>query len=81
MYFRKDQFQQRTNKVLCAEISELGVGGIPSTIYIGGQAFVHTHTDKDASGEDVMGWNFKPTMGAVAEHPELAGTRVLIIND
>ena len=43
--------------------------------------YVFTHADYDSGGEDIAGWVFSPSMQAVQQHPGLAGTRVLIIND
>ena len=69
------------SKLYTAEISELELHAVPREFTINGFSFVFTHTDKDASGEDIAGWHFRPTMGAVQQHPGLAGHRVLIIND
>ena len=43
--------------------------------------FALAWTDTDASGEDVYGWNFRPTMGTVQKDPQMANRRILIIND
>lgn len=37
--------------------------------------------ERDASGEDIAGWYFKPIAEDVRRCPECANTEVLIIND
>ena len=71
-------------KLYTAEASTLGLppGETPGLhITIDGYAFVGTHCDYDASGEDLMGWNYAATGNTVALHAGFAGHRVLIIND
>jgi hypothetical protein len=82
MQFKATQFDyQLANKSYVAEASDLRIGAPHREITIDGNAWFFSHTDRDASGEDVMGWNFVPTMGAVSNNPALAGHKVLIIND
>lgn len=43
--------------------------------------FMFTGVDRDAGDEDIYGWWFTPTMGAITKNPNFAGKKVLIIND
>lgn len=84
MRFNSNQFQwQPETKSYVAEASELGlpVGVLDPVLVIDGNEFQYYGTDHDASGEDVAGWRFKPTMGTVQKNPAMAYTKVLIIND
>jgi hypothetical protein len=83
MMFKSSQFQyQADTKAYVAEASELNLGGKPSQyITLDGWAFVFVGADMDASNEDTYGWNYKPTINAVELNAELAGKRLLIIND
>jgi hypothetical protein len=42
--------------------------------------YVH-HEDRDASGEDIMGWVLHPTPESIQKYPTCEGVTVLIIND
>jgi hypothetical protein len=57
----------------------------PSLIIIGKSKIAVKYelykTDKDGSGEDTYGWNFRPTAQSVKESPGCKGTEVLLIND
>ena len=82
MNFKPAQFEYNPDtRTYVAEASTLGIGAPHKYISIDGYAFVFTHTDKDASGEDVYGWNYKPTMNSIGLNSALHGHRVLIIND
>ena len=84
MNFQASQFQfQPEGKVYVAEASDLGllVGVLPREIVLDGSLFVFSHTDRDASGEDVAGWNYRVSMGGVFWNKEMANARILIIND
>ena len=82
MHFKSEQFSYNPGtKTYVAEASELRIGWPGTYIYLDGSAFMFTHLDKDASGEDIAGWNFKPTMNTVGLNPGMNGARVLIIND
>ena len=87
MRFLASQFQhQLENKAYVAEASDLRIGQPPWNISVGlndsvAFPFTLTHVDYDASGEDIAGWNYKPTMEAVSRNSALAGYKVLIIND
>ena len=59
-------------------------GRLPSGttgIMLDGAEFVFIGDDRDASGEDIYGWNFRATIGAVNVNPSFANARVLIVND
>ena len=84
MHFRTEQFMlQPENKSYVAEASELGLapGSMSPDLYLNDNRFQYYGTDFDASGEDVMGWRFKPAMSTVQKSPTFAGWTVLIIND
>ena len=82
MNFQASQFQyQPENKAYVAEASELRIGNPGRYVYLDGYAFMFVGADKDASGEDTYGWNYKPTMNAISLNPGLHGHSVLIIND
>ena len=85
MHFRTEQFQlQEQNKSYVAEASELGLGPgthAGSVVSLNGNDFQYYGTDFDASGEDVMGWRYKPTMATLQKSKAFAGWTVLIIND
>ena len=84
MRFETHQFQlQEMNKLYVAEASELGIppGMMSQHVILGGMDFMYYSTDLDASGEDITGWRFKPTMSTVQKSPTFAGWQVLIIND
>lgn len=84
MNLQAAQFTYNPNtKTYVAEASELGlpVGLLPRELTIDGASFVYSHAERDASEEDIAGWNFKVTMGAVQRNPGMAGAKVLIIND
>jgi len=93
MRYKTSQFLDIGNKTYTAEISELNVSrvmgnlpsGIPGIVLVSPDGleteFVYTHRDMDASGEDILGWHFVPTMGAVQKVPNFANARLLIIND
>jgi len=84
MHFRTEQFmQQPENKSYVAEASELGLGAgqaVPH-LYLNDNLFQYYATDYDASGEDIGGWRYKPSMGTLKMSPAFAGWTVLIIND
>jgi hypothetical protein len=46
---------------------------------IEGSNYILCRVDKDVSGEDIAGWWYTPSMGAVERNPDIR--RVLIIND
>ena len=82
MHFKAAQFSYSPEtKCYAAEASELRIGQPGQYVYIDGYAFMFTHADKDATGEDTYGWNYKPTMNAISLNGALHGHRVLIIND
>lgn len=93
MQYSTSQFLQTANKVFVAEVSELNTPNVMGRLASGARGivlvspdgtkseFVFSHVDTDASGEDVQGWNFKPTIQCVEQTPNFAGVRVLIIND
>lgn len=84
MHFTTEQFQlQEMNKCYVAEASELGLapGAMSPDLYLNDNRFQYYGTDMDASGEDVAGWRFKPSMGTLKMSPTFAGWTVLIIND
>lgn len=84
MHFTTEQFQlQPENKCYVAEASELGFapGSMAAHLYLNDNLFQCYGTDMDASGEDVMGWRFKPSMGTLKMSPAFNGWQVLIIND
>lgn len=84
MRFKSQQFQwQAASKTYVAEASELGiaVGQLDPVVNIDGNHFVYSGTDRDASGEDIAGWRFKPTQASLFKNPSLEGASVLIIND
>ena len=82
MNFQAAQFDYNPiTHTYVAEASTLGISAPGNYISINGHVFMFTHADKDASGDDTMGWRFNPTIGAVSLNPALAGHRVLIIND
>lgn len=82
MNFKAAQFDYHlVGKSYVAEASDLRISNPGEYITIDGYAFVFTHADKDASGEDVYGWNYIPTGNSLSLNPALAGHRVLIIND
>jgi len=88
-------FSKKTN-MFVADMSEVSHGGynILSQLYndAADQGFVmishktHAavefyldHTEREADG-DVRFWLFKPTANAVRKNPQLAGTKVMIVN-
>jgi hypothetical protein len=80
--FKPAQFEYNPDtRTYIAEASTLGIGSPAQYISIDGYAFMFTHADTDASGEDIAGWRFKPTMNSVSLNSALAGCGVLIIND
>ena len=84
MNFRANQFTYLPEtKTYVAEASELGIppGVMRQQVQLDGYDFMYVNTDMDASGEDIVGWRFKPTMATVQRNPSMAGTGVLIIND
>lgn len=82
MRFLAHQFQhQLENRSYVAEASNLQIGQPAWNISISGFMFTLAHVDHDASGEEVVGWNYKPTMETVNRNSALAGYKVLIIND
>lgn len=82
MNFQASQFDYNpSSKTYVAEASDLQIGSPGQYISIDGYAFMFTGADKDASGEDTMGWRYKPTMNSVSLNSALAGCRLLIIND
>jgi hypothetical protein len=92
MHYRASQFDLN-GKVYVAEASELNTARIMGMLPSGCQGimlgepgswcgeFVFIHYDYDASGEDIAGWNFLPSMETVQKMPTMAGRKVLIIND
>jgi hypothetical protein len=82
MNFKASQFDYNpASKTYVAEASDLRVGITMPYITLDGCAFMLTHTDMDASGEDVYGWRYTVTIDAVQFNPALAGCKVLLIND
>lgn len=84
MHFTTEQFMlQPENKSYVAEASELGLapGSMAPYLFLNGNLFQYYGTDRDASGEDIAGWRFKPTMRTLQKSPTFAGWTVLIIND
>ena len=82
MNFNPAQFEYNPDtRTYIAEASTLGIGAPHKYISIDGYAFMFTGCDADASGEDIAGWRFKPTMNSVQLNSALAGCGVLIIND
>lgn len=93
MRYKAEQFgYDPRSKVYSQEISTLQSGSAYGVLPSGAHGiilqdseltaeFAFTGADYDASGEDIAGWNFAPTMATVRRHPHLAGTHVLIIND
>jgi len=64
--------------VLSCEASQLRIGRPPRLLTLDGHMglpdpiqFEFTHADKDASGEDIYGWNYRSR----------CGMKLLIIND
>lgn len=82
MDFKSEQFDYNpSSKTYVAEASDLQIGSPGQYISIDGYAFMFTGADKDASGEDTMGWRYKPTMNSVSLNSALAYCTALIIND
>jgi hypothetical protein len=85
MHFKSEQFHwQEMSKTYVAEASELGLAPgthAGTTVSINGMDFYYTSTDYDASGEDIAGWRYKPTMATLQKSPVFVNVRVLIIND
>jgi len=87
MHFKLAQFDLHDN-TYSQEVSMLQVrqiyGMLPSGqigITIDGAEFMFAGDDRDNTGEDIYGWNFRPTMSAVQKNPVFANKRVLIVND
>jgi predicted amidohydrolase len=85
MRFKTEQFmRQPENKCFVVEASELGLAPgthVGHTVSLDGNDFHYYSAVMDASGEDVMGWRFKPTVGTLQKSKAFAGWQVLIIND
>ena len=84
MNFRANQFTYVAHsKTYIAEASDLGLGpgSLDSQLMLEGYSFMYYKTDMDASGEDIVGWRYRPTMGTVQRNPSMAGTTVVIAND
>lgn len=82
MSFQNKQFDYNPDtRCYVAEASTLGVSRPGNYISIDGYAFVFTHADHDAVGEDIAGWRYKPTANSVALNSALAYCTALIIND
>ena len=82
MNFQASQFQyQPENKAYVAEASDLRIGTPGQYITIDGYAFMFVGADKDSTGEDTYGWNYKPTMNSISLNAALHGHTALIIND
>jgi len=82
MNFYSSQFQyQPDTKSYVAEASDLAIGTPGQYITLDGYSFMFVGVDKDASGEDTYGWNYKPTMNSIELNPAMQGHKVLIIND
>ena len=82
MSFQAKQFEYSPDtRCYVAEASDLQIGSPGQYISIDGYAFMFTGADKDASGEDTMGWRYKPTMNSVSLNSALAYCTALIIND
>ena len=60
-----------------------GTQGITITDVDKGETYIFVFycVDKDASGEDTMGWRLVVTMDTVTKYPHMQGHRVLIVND
>lgn len=89
----------KDGKVFCAEASDLPKGfdflgpiyddacdsGFKLMSHKTGKEILFTwwKTDRDASGEDIAGWWFKPVLGRreLLTHGHLANVTLLIIND
>ena len=88
MRFTTDKFSYNSrSKTFTTDASTLGLGQVPQRLTLtnpetnGAADYYMIGTDKDESGEDIMGYLYKPTMESVQRNHAVAGTRVLIIND